>query len=117
MTIKIALLIPTYNEAVSIVELLDQLADFRVNKASIFDVIVIDDNSPDHTADKVVMLQSEFEGRLFLEKRAKKSGLGTAYVHGFRWALERKYDFIFEMDADFSHNPTDLEKLYKSIFI
>jgi dolichol-phosphate mannosyltransferase len=65
--------------------------------------ILIDDNSPDHTADKVVLLQSEFAGKLFLEKRTKKSGLGTAYVHGFKWALAQ-YDFIFEMDADFSHN-------------
>jgi dolichol-phosphate mannosyltransferase len=79
-----------------------------------FHVLIIDDNSPDHTADKVVQLQSEYAGRLFLEKRAKKSGLGTAYVHGFKWALERKYGYIFEMDADFSHNPNDLEKLYNA---
>ena len=74
--------------------------------------MVFDYNSTDCTADSVVRLQNEFTTRLFLEKREKKSGLGTAYVHGFRWALERKYDFIFEMDADFSHNPMDLEKLY-----
>jgi dolichol-phosphate mannosyltransferase len=79
-----------------------------------FHVLVIDDNSPDHTADKVIMLQSEFDGRLFLEKRDGKQGLGTAYVHGFKWALEQNYDFVFEMDADFSHNPNDLEKLYEA---
>jgi len=79
-----------------------------------FHVLIIDDNSPDRTADKVVALQSEFSGRLFLEKRVKKAGLGTAYVHGFKWALANKYDYIFEMDADFSHNPADLEKLYEA---
>ena len=73
-----------------------------------------DDNSPDHTADKVRLLQTQFEGRLFLENRKEKGGLGTAYVHGFKWALDKKYDFIFEMDADFSHNPNDLEKLYNA---
>jgi dolichol-phosphate mannosyltransferase len=75
-------------------------------------LLIIDDNSPDHTAKKVIALQEEFPGKLFLEQRTKKSGLGTAYVHGFKWALERDYQFIFEMDADFSHNPNDLEKLY-----
>ena len=79
-----------------------------------FDVIVIDDNSPDHTADKVIALQSEFQDRLFLEKRTKKAGLGTAYVHGFKWAMQHQYDFIFEMDADFSHNPNDLIHLYNA---
>jgi dolichol-phosphate mannosyltransferase len=79
-----------------------------------FHVLIIDDNSPDHTADKVIALQSEFSDRLFLEKRSKKAGLGTAYVHGFKWALEKKYNYIFEMDADFSHNPADLEKLYNA---
>jgi dolichol-phosphate mannosyltransferase len=79
-----------------------------------FDVLIVDDNSPDHTGDKVLSLQNEFKDRLFLEKRSKKSGLGTAYVHGFKWALERQYQFIFEMDADFSHNPNDLEKLYEA---
>ncbi|MNT07370.1 Undecaprenyl-phosphate mannosyltransferase [compost metagenome] len=75
-------------------------------------MLIIDDNSPDHTAKKVIALQEEYPGKLFLEQRTKKSGLGTAYVHGFKWALERDYQFIFEMDADFSHNPNDLEKLY-----
>jgi dolichol-phosphate mannosyltransferase len=72
----------------------------------------VDDNSPDHTAEKVTQLQTEFTGRLFLEKRSGKQGLGTAYVHGFKWALACGYTYFFEMDADFSHNPNDLEKLY-----
>jgi dolichol-phosphate mannosyltransferase len=101
-------IIPTYNE----IENIESIIRSVLSQHKPFHVLVIDDNSPDHTADKVVMLQSEFEGRLFLEKRTGKLGLGTAYVHGFRWALENKYDFIFEMDADFSHNPNDLEKLY-----
>jgi dolichol-phosphate mannosyltransferase len=79
-----------------------------------FHILIVDDNSPDRTADRVRLLQTEFSGRLFLENREKKAGLGTAYVHGFKWALDKKYDFIFEMDADFSHNPNDLEKLYNA---
>jgi len=74
--------------------------------------VVIDDNSPDGTAAEVKNLQSEFGGRLFLEEREGKMGLGTAYISGFRWAISRGYDFIFEMDADFSHPPQDLQKLY-----
>ncbi len=79
-----------------------------------FHILIVDDNSPDKTSAKVVELQSEFKDQLFLENREKKAGLGTAYVFGFRWALDKKYDYIFEMDADFSHNPTDLEKLYQA---
>ncbi|MFV8342821.1 polyprenol monophosphomannose synthase [Flavobacterium sp. XS2P39] len=101
-------IIPTYNE----IENIESIIRTVLSQHKPFHVLIIDDNSPDSTADKVVVLQSEFKDRLFLEKRAKKSGLGTAYVHGFKWALDRKYDFIFEMDADFSHNPNDLEKLY-----
>ena len=103
-------IIPTYNE----IENIESIIRTVLSQHKLFHVLIIDDNSPDGTADRVVMLQSEFKGRLFLEKRAKKAGLGTAYVHGFKWALERKYDFIFEMDADFSHNPNDLEKLYNA---
>ncbi|PKB16338.1 polyprenol monophosphomannose synthase [Flavobacterium sp. 5] len=101
-------IIPTYNE----IENIESIIRAVLSQHKPFHVLIIDDNSPDHTADKVVMLQEEFNGRLFLEKRAKKSGLGTAYVHGFKWALKNNYDFVFEMDADFSHNPKDLEKLY-----
>ncbi len=101
-------IIPTYNE----IENIESIIRSVLSQHKPFHVLVIDDNSPDHTADKVAMLQTEFEGRLFLEKRSGKLGLGTAYVHGFKWALDRDYGFVFEMDADFSHNPNDLEKLY-----
>lgn len=103
-------IIPTYNE----IENVESIIRTVLSQHKFFHVLIIDDNSPDHTADKVIALQSEFSGRLFLEQRAKKAGLGTAYVHGFKWALENKYNYIFEMDADFSHNPTDLEKLYNA---
>ncbi|MBT8270708.1 MAG: polyprenol monophosphomannose synthase, partial [Flavobacteriaceae bacterium] len=81
---------------------------------SAFDLLVVDDNSPDGTADLVRQLQEEFPNRLFLEVRPEKSGLGTAYIHGFKWCLERHYQYIFEMDADFSHNPADLERLHRT---
>jgi len=103
-------IIPTYNE----IENIEGIIRSVLSQHKPFHVLVIDDNSPDHTADKVIMLQSEFDGRLFLEKRDGKQGLGTAYVHGFKWALEQNYDFVFEMDDDFSHNPHDLEKLYEA---
>ncbi|KQS46464.1 MAG: dolichyl-phosphate beta-D-mannosyltransferase [Flavobacterium sp. 38-13] len=103
-------IIPTYNEIENIESIIRTV--FSLQKP--FHVLIIDDNSPDHTAQKVMALQEEYPGRLFLEQRSKKSGLGTAYVHGFKWALEREYEYIFEMDADFSHNPHDLEKLYDS---
>ncbi len=101
-------IIPTYNE----IENIESIIIAVLSQNKLFHILIIDDNSPYHTANKVIALQEDFPDRLFLQQRAKKSGLGTAYVHGFRWALERKYDFIFEMDADFSHNPNDLEKLY-----
>lgn len=79
-----------------------------------FDVLVVDDDSPDGTATAVTALFEQFPQRIFLEKRKEKSGLGTAYVHGFKWALANGYDYIFEMDADFSHNPEDLSRLYQT---
>ena len=103
-------IIPTYNEIENIETIIR--AVFSLNKS--FHILIVDDNSPDKTASKVVELQSEFKDQLFLENREKKAGLGTAYVFGFKWALNKKYDYIFEMDADFSHNPADLEKLYKA---
>ena len=103
-------IIPTYNE----IENIESIIRAVLSQHKIFHVLIVDDNSPDHTADKVRLLQTEFEGRLFLENRKQKSGLGTAYVHGFKWALARNYEFVFEMDADFSHNPNDLEKLYNA---
>ena len=103
-------IIPTYNE----IENVDSIirAVFELQKD--FHVLVVDDNSPDGTADHVVTMQKEFPDQLFLEVRKGKSGLGTAYIHGFKWAIARKYDYIFEMDADFSHNPTDLLRLRKA---
>lgn len=77
-----------------------------------FHILYVDDNSPDGTADKVIELQAKFPGRIHLEKRAGKMGLGTAYIHGFKWAIAKNYEFIFEMDCDFSHNPKDLIRLY-----
>jgi dolichol-phosphate mannosyltransferase len=103
-------IIPTYNE----IENIESIIRSVLSQHKPFHILIVDDNSPDRTADRVRLLQTEFSGRLFLENREKKSGLGTAYVHGFKWALQRKYDFIFEMDADFSHNPNDLEKLYNA---
>jgi dolichol-phosphate mannosyltransferase len=103
-------IIPTYNEIENIETIIR--AVFSLNKS--FHILIVDDNSPDKTAAKVVELQSEFKDRLFLENREKKAGLGTAYVFGFKWALTKNYDYIFEMDADFSHNPADLEKLYQA---
>lgn len=102
-------IIPTYNEKENI-ELIIR-AVYSLEK--IFHILVIDDGSPDGTAAIVQRLQKEeFGERLFLEQRKGKQGLGTAYIHGFKWALARSYDYIFEMDADFSHNPADLPRLY-----
>ncbi len=100
-------IIPTFNEIENIEAMLRKVMSLDGR----FHVLVVDDNSPDGTANLVRSLIPEFTGRIHLEVRSKKSGLGTAYVHGFRWALERDYAFIFEMDADFSHNPDDLSKL------
>ena len=102
--------IPTYNEIENIENLLRAVLTLP-NK---FEVLVVDDNSPDGTALKVEELMEVYPNQLFLEKRAGKLGLGTAYIHGFKWALERSYDYIFEMDADFSHNPKDLIPLYEA---
>ncbi|PTX59278.1 dolichol-phosphate mannosyltransferase [Kordia periserrulae] len=99
--------IPTYNEIENIEAIIE--AVFAQKRA--FDVLVVDDNSPDGTHKKVQELQQKYSSRLFLEVRNAKTGLGTAYIHGFRWALARDYEYIFEMDADFSHNPADLERL------
>jgi dolichol-phosphate mannosyltransferase len=99
--------IPTYNEKDNIEAILRYV--FSMNKD--FHVLVVDDSSPDGTGEIVRRLQGEYSG-LFLEERKGKLGLGTAYIYGFKWGLARNYQFIFEMDADFSHNPDDLERLY-----
>ena len=101
-------IIPTYNEKENIEVIIR--ATFKQKKE--FDILVVDDNSPDMTWKIVENLILEFPNRLFLEKRQGKNGLGTAYIHGFKWGLAKKYDYIIEMDADFSHNPTDLIRLY-----
>jgi dolichol-phosphate mannosyltransferase len=106
-------IIPTYNEIDNIEAIIR--AVFLEQK--VFDILVVDDNSPDLTSLKVKELQSEFSNKLFLSTRKGKSGLGTAYIHGFKWALENNYQYIFEMDADFSHNPNDLIKLYNACHI
>ena len=100
--------IPTYNEKENISNILHAI--FNLNEG--FHVLVIDDSSPDQTADIVRTLQSKFPDKLFLEERKGKLGLGTAYIHGFKWATARNYQYIFEIDADFSHNPNDLVRLY-----
>lgn len=101
-------IIPTYNE----IENIERIVHAVFQLPSTFHVLIVDDNSPDGTSQKVAELQQLYTGKLFLEVRTKKSGLGTAYVHGFKWALSHNYQYIYEMDADFSHNPNDLEKLY-----
>lgn len=101
-------IIPTYNEKENIADILKAI--FSLNQA--YHVLIVDDGSPDGTADIVRYLQQAHKEKLFLEERRGKLGLGTAYIHGFKWSIERGYNFIFEMDADFSHNPNDLERLY-----
>ena len=101
-------IIPTYNEKENIEKMVRKVLSLPHD----FHLLIIDDGSPDGTASIVKHLQLEFAGKLFLEERKGKLGLGTAYIHGFRWAIAKKYDYIFEMDCDFSHNPDDLLKLY-----
>jgi dolichol-phosphate mannosyltransferase len=105
-------IIPTYNEKENVERMVRKV--FSLEKQ--FHVLIIDDGSPDGTGMIVKGLLSEFAGNLFLVERSGKLGLGTAYIHGFKWALERNYKFIFEMDCDFSHNPDDLLPLYETVF-
>ena len=107
MKIDSLVLIPTYNEKENIEKIIRKVFSL----ATPFHVLIIDDGSPDGTASIVKNLQKEFPEQLFIEERKGKLGLGTAYIHGFNWALKHAYDFIFEMDADFSHNPEDLPRL------
>jgi len=101
-------IIPTYNEKENIENIIRAIFSLTLG----FHIVVIEDGSPDGTAAIVKELQTEFPSRLFIIERKGKLGLGTAYIVGFKWALEHAYDYIFEMDADFSHNPTDLPRLY-----
>ena len=103
-------IIPTYNEIENIENIVRKVLSYEKG----FHVLIVDDNSPDGTAAKVEQLQSEFKHRLHLLNRAKKEGLGTAYKAGFDWSIEHQYNYIFEMDADFSHNPDDLIRLYNA---
>ncbi|MEP6466801.1 MAG: polyprenol monophosphomannose synthase [Parafilimonas sp.] len=103
-------IIPTYNEIENIPLILKAIFSLKLN----YHVLVIDDNSPDGTAAEVEKIKIFFPNQLFILKREGKLGLGTAYIKGFKWAIEHGYEFIFEMDADFSHNPADLERLYNA---
>lgn len=104
-------IIPTYNEKENIEKIIRYV--FGLEKA--FHILVVDDGSPDGTADIVKgLMASEFNGQLHIEERTGKQGLGTAYIHGFKWALQRDYGYVFEMDADFSHNPDNLIDLYNA---
>lgn len=103
-------IIPTYNEKENIEKIIREILSLQDD----FQILIVDDGSPDGTADIVKNLQKEFNGPLHIIERAGKQGLGTAYITGFNWSITHNYDFIFEMDADFSHNPKDLPKLYKA---
>lgn len=104
------IIIPTYNE----IENVERMTRKVMSLTKEFHILFVDDNSPDGTAEKIIELQAEFPGKIHLERREGKLGLGTAYIHGFKWAISNKYDFIFEMDCDFSHNPDDLIRLYEA---
>ena len=104
---KTLIIVPTYNEIENISSIIDAIFDVNLNH----DILVVDDNSPDGTSNIVKNLIIKYKKKLFLEERDKKEGLGVAYVHGFNWALEREYDYIFQMDADLSHNPSELIKM------
>ncbi|MDC3319329.1 polyprenol monophosphomannose synthase [Flavobacteriaceae bacterium] len=103
-------IIPTYNEKENIQAIIEAV----FNQKKKFHILVVDDNSPDSTAEIVERLITQYSDALFIEKRMGKNGLGTAYIHGFKWAIQKKYDYIIEMDADFSHNPKDLVRLYEA---
>jgi dolichol-phosphate mannosyltransferase len=109
---KSVVVVPTYNEIENIEELIRRVMGLRFS----FDLLIVDDSSPDGTAEKVKELQKEFPNRLHLQSRQGKLGLGTAYIFGFKWALANEYTYIFEMDADFSHNPDDLVKLFEACY-
>jgi dolichol-phosphate mannosyltransferase len=103
-------IIPTYNEKENIANILEAIFSLKEN----FHILVIDDSSPDGTAQIVRDLQAKYPLKLYLEERKGKLGLGTAYIFGFKWAVEKEFQYIFEMDADFSHNPKDLRRLYEA---
>ncbi|MBK7691948.1 MAG: polyprenol monophosphomannose synthase [Bacteroidetes bacterium] len=104
-------IIPTFNEIENIEKIIRKV--FSLSEG--FHILIVDDGSPDGTAEVVKKLQGDYPNELFLMERKGKQGLGTAYIAGFKWSIQKKYDYIFEMDADFSHNPDDLMKLYASV--
>lgn len=104
---KAVVIIPTYNEIENVERMVRTIMDLPIP----FDILFVDDSSPDGTAQVIRTMQIEFPNRVFLEEREGKKGLGTAYIHGFKWSLKREYEYIFEMDCDFSHNPNDLIRL------
>ena len=106
-------IIPTYNEEENVEKMIRKVMSFDKE----FHVLFVDDSSPDGTGEIIQTLQLEFPGKIYLETRKGKLGLGTAYIHGFKWAIDKKYDYIFEMDCDFSHNPEDLIRLYNACAI
>ncbi len=106
-------IIPTYNEEENVEKIIRKVMSFE----KLFHVLFVDDSSPDGTGEIIQALQLEFPGKIHLETRKGKLGLGTAYIHGFKWAIDKKYDYIFEMDCDFSHNPEDLIRLYNACAI
>ncbi len=106
-------IIPTYNEEENVEKMIRKVMSFDKE----FHVLFVDDSSPDGTGEIIQTLQLEFPGKIHLETRQGKLGLGTAYIHGFKWAIDKKYDYIFEMDCDFSHNPEDLIRLYNACAI
>lgn len=110
MSDKKLVIIPTYNE----IENIEDIISCVFNLEEDFDILIVDDSSPDGTGETVANLIPTYSNHLFLEVRSTKNGLGRAYIHGFKWALQKGYDYIFEMDADFSHNPNDLIKLYQA---
>ena len=108
---KALIIIPTFNEKQNVDRMIDALLELDES----FHVLFVDDNSPDGTANIISERINTSSGRAHLEKRKGKLGLGTAYIHGFKWAIDKKYDYVFEMDCDFSHNPTDLNRLMKEL--
>ncbi|MCL2073513.1 MAG: polyprenol monophosphomannose synthase [Marinilabiliaceae bacterium] len=111
---KNIVIIPTYNEIENIESIVDEVLNQPITNLHL---LIIDDNSPDGTSSKIKSMQKIYPEKLHLIERVEKLGLGTAYIMGFQWALENGYDYIFEMDADFSHNPNDLQKLYSTCVI
>ncbi len=107
---KRLVIIPTYNELENIQRMIEKVFSLPID----FDLLIVDDGSPDGTGMLVKSLMETYKDRLFIEEREAKQGLGTAYIHGFKWGLEKGYEYLFEMDADFSHNPDDLVRLYEA---